>query len=70
MMIKKAAVKVIEFMMSYDIQKKLVIEKDVFTAMKSVYNDKEDYVEYSKHFRENVYEFLYGDKTAYEVLKK
>ncbi|OUM69254.1 hypothetical protein PIROE2DRAFT_2963 [Piromyces sp. E2] len=29
---------------------------------------RKDYVEYSKHFRENVYEFLYGDKTAYETV--
>ncbi|ORX84161.1 periplasmic binding protein-like II [Anaeromyces robustus] len=91
---KKASIKVIEYITSKDIQKKIITEKKLISAMTSLYDEEDicnvvdceffkslqpigrpitkmlDYNSYSEKFRNYIYEYLYGDKTPEEVLKR
>lgn len=83
-----------KYLISKEMQKKLVINYKIVTAMKSLYDDEEvclhvdcelyknaqpigrptnltdDYDKYSSDFRTIMYEYLYGNATAIEVVKK
>ncbi|OUM58847.1 hypothetical protein PIROE2DRAFT_15776 [Piromyces sp. E2] len=92
---KKAAAKVIEYMVSKEAQRKYVTTGNGFTMLNELYDgdeevcskldcdffkniqvvtkynsDRTDYISYSEKFRNYAYEFLYGNKTALEVLNK
>jgi len=91
---KKAAIEAFKYITSREVQKKYVIENDIFSGIIDLYDDVEvceiadckfrkrvqslgrpssnlyDYDTYSKKFRNYIYEFLYGNKTAMEVLKR
>jgi len=91
---KKAAIKAFEIITSKEIQKKFVMNDNIFSGIPSLYNDKEvckeidcqffkkfqfigrpsssyeNYDYYSEFFRKHIYDFLYGNKTASEVLNE
>jgi len=90
---RKAAIRALKYITSKEVQRKAVIEKEIFSLISSLYEEEavclkvdcnffraiqpvarptyvtEDYSSYSEQFREHAYEYLYGDKTAKEVLK-
>ena len=91
---KIAASKFIEFIASYEVQKKVLLKTHTYSPRIGLYNDKDvceeidcnffkriqpvsrpynkvnDYTNYSTLFRRYAYEFIYGSKTAEEVLSK
>jgi len=91
---KKAAIKVLKYITSKDMQRKIVIEKENLSLISSLYDEEivcskvdceffkaiqpvarptyimNDYSTYSEKIREYAYEYLYGDITAKEALKK
>ncbi|KAG4100518.1 periplasmic binding protein-like II [Neocallimastix lanati (nom. inval.)] len=90
---RNAAITAFKFLTSKELQKKMVLENNVISAIPSLYEDDDvcsfldcdifkntqltnrptnkisDYDEYSKKFREYIYDYLYGNKTSTEVLK-
>ncbi|ORX80129.1 periplasmic binding protein-like II [Anaeromyces robustus] len=91
---RSAVVNAFKYITSKDLQRKLVIEKQVFSLINSLYDEKEvcekvdcdfyksiqliprpttvtdDYSTYSEQFRNKIYEYLFGEKSAYQVLSE
>ncbi|KAL6608384.1 periplasmic binding protein-like II [Neocallimastix sp. 'constans'] len=87
---KVASAKVLTFITSKEIQKYMVMEKNLYSGIPSLYEDEEvckvvdckffksiqltprpkmaDYTSYSEKFRNALHKFLYGNKSAKEVL--
>jgi len=91
---KEAALKVIEFILSREEQKSMIIEKQLFSGIKELFHDpdvceaidcelyaniqettryhheRKDYVEYSSKFRTIMREYMFGNITAKDALKR
>jgi len=91
--LKKRVGTVLSYILSEELQKKLILEFNILSAISGIFNDKEicqsldchlfkklqpvqrlstelySYDEYSEQFRNYFYDYLYGDKTAYESIK-
>ncbi|ORX80130.1 periplasmic binding protein-like II [Anaeromyces robustus] len=91
---RNEVIKVFKYITSKDMQRKLILEKALFSLIPSLYNEKDlcekvdcefykkiqliprpttvtdDYSIYSEQFRGKIYEYLFGEKKASEVMSE